>query len=68
MKKTEYQLSKWEMDEVFNRYKDDENIQRAQALGWEIYVRENGYLVLNPEVVLPKHKLNKIRKNYCLYI
>ena len=78
---SKYIMSRYEMDKVFNKFKDDERIIKAIDNGWLIYLRPNGFMVidlnslqehynLKGNVIKPslsKAKLNKIEQNYCLY-
>ena len=77
---TKYIMSRYEMDKVFNKFKDDERIIKAIDNGWLIYLRPNGFMVIDPESLceyevkgkvkkplLSKSKINKIEQNYCLY-
>lgn len=73
-------MSKYELDQAFNKFKDNEIIKNALEDGWLIYLRPNGFIVINPnslceyevkgkikKPLLAKAKLNKIEQNYCLY-
>ena len=75
-----YTMTEYELNEAFNKFKDEEPIKNALEDGWLIYLRENGYMVIDPsslceyevkgkikKPLLSKTKLNKIEKNYCLY-
>lgn len=78
---TKYIMSRYEMDKVFNKFKDDERIIKAIDNGWLIYLRPNGFMVIDPNSLhehydlkgkvikssLSKSKINKIEQNYCLY-
>ena len=77
---TKYIMSRYEMDKVFNKFKDDERIIKAIDNGWLIYLRPNGFMIINPsslceyevkgkvkKPILSKSKINKIEQNYCLY-
>lgn len=74
-------MSRYELDKAFNKFKDDERIINALENGWLIYLRPNGFMVIDPsslcehydlkgkiiKPLLSKAKLNKIEQNYCLY-
>ena len=75
-----YVMSRYELDKAFNKFKDDERIINALENGWLIYLRPNGFMVIDPsslceyevkgkikKPLLSKAKLNKIEQNYCLY-
>ena len=75
-----YTMTEYELNQAFNKFKDEEPIKNALEDGWLIYLRENGYMVIDPsslcehefkgkikKPLLSKTKLNKIQKNYCLY-
>lgn len=74
-------MSRYELDKAFNKFKDDKRIINALENGWLIYLRPNGFMVIDPnslhehynlkgkviKPLLSKAKLNKIEQNYCLY-
>lgn len=62
-----YVMSKHALQVAHDKFKDDPRIVEAKENGWLIYLRDNGFLTLNPNVEIPKIKMNKIEKNYCLY-
>ena len=73
-------MSKYEINKAFNKFKDDPRILNALDNGWLIYLRPNGFIVIDPsslceyevkgkikKPILSKAKINKIEQNYCLY-
>ena len=73
-------MSRYELDKAFNKFKDDERIINALENEWLIYLRPNGFMVIDPsslceyevkgkikKPLLSKAKINKIEQNYCLY-
>lgn len=45
----QYTMTKQELEETFNRFKDRPAIKDALEKGWFIYLRKNGFVVLNPD-------------------
>ena len=76
----QYYMSENQMQRAFDKFKDDTRIKNALENGWLIYLRPNGFMVIDPsslceyevkgkikKPLLSKAKLNKIEQNYCLY-
>lgn len=60
-------MSEYELDKVFNKFKDDERMKNALENGWLIYLRENGYMVINPEHKIAKKLQRVLDTQYILY-
>ena len=73
-------MSDYELEKAFNRFKDDKRIINALENGWFIYLRPNGFMVIDPsslceyevkgkikKPLLSKAQFKKIEQNYCLY-
>lgn len=42
-------MSDYELEKAFNKFKDDVRIKNALENGWLIYLRPNGFIVIDPE-------------------
>ena len=45
----QYYMSENQMRRAFEKFKDDERMKNALEKGWLIYLRENGFLGIDPE-------------------
>ena len=52
-------MSDYELQQAFNRFKDDKKIQNALENGWLIYLRPNGFMVINPNAKINKKLQSK---------
>ena len=57
-------MSDYELKQTFNHFKDDQKIQNALENGYLIYLRPNGFMVINPNV---KKKKKVLDTQYILY-
>lgn len=60
-------MSDYELQQAFNRFKDDKKIKNALENGWLIYLRPNGFMVINPNVKITKKITKVLDTQYILY-
>ena len=60
-------MSDYELKQTFNHFKDDRKIQNALENGYLIYLRPNGFMVINPNVKITKKLQKVLDTQYILY-
>ena len=60
-------MSDYELKQTFNHFKDDQKIQNALENGYLIYLRPNGFMVINPTVKITKKLQKVLDTQYILY-
>lgn len=48
-----YQLNEFQLKRAFDRFKNEPKIQEALENGYMIYLRENGYVIIKPDALIP---------------
>lgn len=60
-------MSDYELKQAFNKFKDDPKIQNALEEGYLIYLRPNGFMVINPTAKITKKLQKVLDTQYILY-
>ena len=60
-------MSDYELTQAFEKYKDRPEIQEAITKGYEIYLRPNGFMTINPMAKIAKKIQKVLDTQYMLY-